>query len=215
MNENKIKEIMQKLFEKTNTLLEDKMSKIKSSINSIKNDINTVGDDLKNDINNLRKDLNITKDKTKTELNQINRVLKEFDSSQHFLGEKYESQKEKINRLIKDNKKLFLENQKFHGQILDLEIYARENKLSTNQLEQYNRSSLMLEISGIPRRKNEDAIELIKIVASKADIKRFEENQIDVAHQTSRSKSAPIIVKFVKKNDRMNFYHQRKKFYNL
>ena len=86
------------------------MSKIKSSINNIKNDINTVQDDLKNNINNLRKDLYITKNKTETELSKINRVLKEFDSSQHFLGGKYESQKEKINVLIKDNKKLFLEN---------------------------------------------------------------------------------------------------------
>ena len=106
---------------------------------------------------------NITKDNTETELSKINRVLKEFDSSQHFLGEKYESQKEKINALMKDNKKLFLENQKLHGQILELEKCARENKLSTNQLEQYIRPSFMLEISGIPRRKNEDVTELWKI----------------------------------------------------
>ena len=33
---------MEKLFEKTNTLLEDKMSKVELSIHSIKNDINTV-----------------------------------------------------------------------------------------------------------------------------------------------------------------------------
>ena len=133
------------------------MSKIKSSINNIKNDINTVQDDLKNNINNLRKDLYITKNKTETELSKINRVLKEFDGSQHFLGGKYESQKEKINDLIKDNKKLFLENlghllvtlKTFLGQILELEKCARENKLSTNQLEQYSRSSFMLEISGI------------------------------------------------------------------
>ena len=133
------------------------MSKIESSINNIKNDINTVQDDLKNNINNLRKDLYITKNKTETELSKINRVLKEFDSSQHFLGGKYESQKEKINDLIKDNKKLFLENlghlldtlKTFLGQILELEKCARENKLSTNQLEQYSRSSFMLEISGI------------------------------------------------------------------
>ena len=133
------------------------MSKIKSSINNIKNDINTVQDDLKNNINNLRKDLYITKNKTETELSKINRVLKEFDSSQHFLGGKYKSQKEKINDLIKDNKKLFLENlghllvtlKTFLGQILELEKCARENKLSTNQLEQYSRSSFMLEISGI------------------------------------------------------------------
>ena len=51
-------------------------------------DINTLEDDLKNDINNLRKD------------------LKEFYGSQHFLGENYESLKEKINDHIKDNKKL-------------------------------------------------------------------------------------------------------------
>ena len=127
-----------------------------------RSDINTVQDDLKNDINNLRKDLNIRKDKTETELNKINQVLKEFDSSQHFFGEKYECQKENTNDLKKDYKKLFLENQKVHGQILELGKCARENKLSTNQLEQYNKSSFMLEISGIPRRKDEDVIELLK-----------------------------------------------------
>ena len=51
----------------------------------------------------------------------------------------------------------------------------------------------------------QDVIELLKIVASNADIKGFEENQVDVAHRTSRRKTAPIIVKFVKKNDRINF----------
>ena len=61
----------------------------------------------------------------------------------------------------------------------------------------------------------QDVIELLKIVASNADIKGFEENQVDVAHQTSRRKTAPIIVKFVKKNDGINFYRQRKKGYDL
>ena len=59
----------------------------------------------------------------------------------------------------------------------------------------------MLEISGIPRQKNEDVIEMLKIVASKTDIKGFEENQVDVARQTSRRETAPIIVKFVRKKD--------------
>ena len=47
------------------------------------------------------------------------------------------------------------------------------------------------------------------MVASKEDIKGFEENQVHVAHRTSRRETAPIIVKFV------NFYHQRKNVYNL
>ena len=44
-------------------------------------------DNLKNEINNLRNDLKITEDKTKTELSQVNRALKEVDSSQHFISE--------------------------------------------------------------------------------------------------------------------------------
>ena len=70
-------------------------------------------------------------------------------------------------------------------------------------------------ISGIPRGKNEDVIEELKKVVSKVDIKRSEENQVGVAHRTSKRETAPIIVKFAKKNDRMNFYRQRKKVYNL
>ena len=110
--------------------------------------------------------------------------------------------RKKINDLIKDNKKFFLENQKLDGQILELEKCTRENKLSTNQLEQYNRSFFLVEFQVQTRR---DVIELFKIVASNTDIKGFEENQVDVAHRTSRRKTAPIIVKFVKKNDRINF----------
>ena len=45
----------------------------------------------------------------------------------------------------------------------------------------------MLEISSTPRRKNHsNTIELLKIVASKADTRGFEENQVNVVHQTSR-----------------------------
>lgn len=41
----------------------------------------------------------------------------------------------------------------------------------------------MLVISGMSKQKNKDVIELLEIVAqSKADIKIFKENQVDVAH---------------------------------
>ena len=42
MHENKIEEVIERLFEKSNTLLEHKMNKIKSIINKIKMDINTL-----------------------------------------------------------------------------------------------------------------------------------------------------------------------------
>ena len=42
MDENKIEEMIARLFEKSNTLLEHKMNKIESIINKIKMDINTL-----------------------------------------------------------------------------------------------------------------------------------------------------------------------------
>ena len=80
-----------------------------------------------------------------------------------------------------------------------MEKCARESKLSTNQLEQFNRSSFMLEISDIPRRKNEDDIELLKTVAGEADIIGFEQNQVGADHRTLARETAPIMVKFVKR----------------
>ena len=84
---------MTTIFHAWNNLLEEeKMSKIETSIN-IKSDFHTVQDEFKNDIMSL----NITKYMTKTELSKVNCVLKEIDSSQHLLGEKYENEKEKVN----------------------------------------------------------------------------------------------------------------------
>ena len=61
----------------------------------------------------------------------------------------------------------------------------------------------MLVISGISKQKNKDVIELLQIVAqSKADIKIFEENQVDVAHWISRGEAVPIIINFVTYIDR-------------
>ena len=84
---------MTTVFHAWNNLLEEKMSKIETRINNIKSDFHTVQDEFKNDIMSL----NITKYMTKTELSKVNCVLKEIDSSQHLLGEKYENKKEKVN----------------------------------------------------------------------------------------------------------------------
>ena len=84
---------MTTVFHAWNNLLEEKMSKIETRINNIKSDFHTVQDEFKNDIMSL----NITKYMTRTELSKVNCVLKEIDSSQHLLGEKYENKKEKVN----------------------------------------------------------------------------------------------------------------------
>ena len=55
--------------------------------------------------------------------------------------------KEKINDLIKHNKKIFLENQQLKNELNDLYKSQEDNKSGINKLEQYNRSSFMIEIA--------------------------------------------------------------------
>ena len=62
----------------------------------------------------------------------------------------------------------------------------------------------MLEISGIPWKKSEDAVKLIEDVAIKAKIKNFDREQIDVAHRTLKKNTALIIILFKTKNDFIN-----------
>ena len=69
----------------------------------------------------------------------------------------------------------------------------------------------MIEIAGIPYRKEENYIQLISKLAELAEITNFNKNQIDLVHRTSAKPTAPIIILFNKKSDRINFYNQRKK----
>ena len=66
-----IKEMLEKLFEKTNTMLEDKMNKIEASINKYKKMILILCEM----ILKMTSITNITKVNTETELSKINRVL--------------------------------------------------------------------------------------------------------------------------------------------
>ena len=63
--------MLEKLFEKTNTMLEDKMNKIEASINNIKKMILILCEM----ILKMTSITNITKVNTETELSKINRVL--------------------------------------------------------------------------------------------------------------------------------------------
>ena len=53
---------------------------------------------------------------------------------------------------------LFLENQRLHNKIKALYQSEEEKQIELNKLAQYLRSSFMLELSGIPRQDNENAI---------------------------------------------------------
>ena len=73
----------------------------------------------------------------------------------------------------------------------------------------------MVEVAGIPYQKGENCIELIAELVAKANISNFHPNQINIAHCTSSKTSAPVIILFCKKRDRINFYSQCKKARDL
>ena len=62
-----------------------------------------------------------------------------------------------INDLIKGNEKMFSENQQLHNKIKAIYQSQEENQIEINKLTQYNRSSFILELSGIPRQNDENA----------------------------------------------------------
>ena len=53
---------------------------------------------------------------------------------------------------------LFLENQRLHNKIKALYQSEEEKQIEINKLAQYHRLSFMLELSGIPRQDDENAI---------------------------------------------------------
>ena len=88
-------------------------------------------------------------------------------------------------------------------------------QIKVKRAAQYNRSSFMLEISGIPFNKNENVPNIIQKIVMLTKITDFDITQVDVAHRTSKRQNAPIIMLFNKKSDRTNFFKQRKKFHSL
>ena len=74
----------------------------------------------------------------------------------------------------------------------------------------------MIEIAGTPYHKEENCIQLISKLAELSEITNFrKKNQIDLVHIISTKTTAPIIILFNKKSDRINFYNERKKIKKL
>ena len=165
--------------------------------------------------NLLHKKLNKLEENLKKDINEIRKTVNDVERSQTFITAEYDKQKRKIQDLINDNKNIHLENQRLKQEIDTMNNKQEENEINLNKLAQYHRSSFMLEISGIPRRKQEDAIKLVEKVVQKAKIKDFHREQIDLAHRTSASSTAPIIILFNKKLDRNNFFKQKKQLFSV
>ena len=158
-------------------------------------------------------------DELKQQNNEEIKVMKnrmnDIEKSQSHISDTYDEQKDKITELLEDNKKIHKENALLQNTVKNLKEELNSAKNQSNQLGQYIRSLKMVEISGIPRKKGEDCIDLINQLANLAHFSNFDTNQIDITHRTSKYDSAPIIILFITKRDRLNFYSQKKKLYNI
>ena len=72
--------------------------------------------------------------------------VNDIEDGQKFIEKEFEEQKEKIKDLIKDNKKMFSDNQSsdYITKSLIPKQSQEENQIEINKLAHYNRSSFML-----------------------------------------------------------------------
>jgi hypothetical protein len=104
------------------------------------------------------------------------------------------------------------ENRAMNEKIRALDYNLKDEKMNRNDDSQYTRSSFMVELSGLPPYKQgENTLDIVKRVASLAEIENFDAGQIDVTHRLSQKHNSPVIIMFSQKSYRQNFYFQRNK----
>ena len=203
--------LLKQLIAKTEAL--DNKLTIRSD--NLEQKINSLNNSIRTDINVIKRDLDELKNQNNEEIKNMNNKINDIEESQNLISTSHDEQKEKIAKLIEDNKKIHKENTLLHNTVKSLKEDLNQEKMQANQLGQYIRSSKMVEISGIPRRKKENCLDLISQLAARANITDFDVSQIDLAHRTSPNDLAPIIILFITKRDRLNFYSQKKKLFQI
>ena len=161
--------------------------------------ITNMDNNVKAEINEIKVNLEDFKALQKEEVTKIKKTVENVEESQDLINRKFEDQKEKLAQLTKDHTKLFAGFAELRHENNVLMKKNSENSKKINQLGQYMCSSWMLEVSGIPYRKNEDCQQLIEKLVELTNITNFHVAQIDVLHRTSTRENAPIIILFNKK----------------
>lgn len=121
-----------------------------------------------------------------------------------------EEQNKKLDECLKNISNLSQENVD-----LKAKIYKLETRLE--EVEQYSRSN-SVEIFGVPEEKGEDVYEIVRKVGVSLDMNITRE-QIDVCHRLGKPREsqrpAGIIVKFVRRDDKLSLIAKRKVKRNL
>lgn len=164
----------------------------------------------------------------KANISDVIFMLEEAKEDRRKLEVQFNASFEFAHSKIDDQKKLIEEQSKKLDECLKIiESLSQENidlkekisKLETRieEVEQYTRAN-SVEIFGVPEVKGEDVYEIVKKVGVSLDMTITRE-QIDVCHRLGKPREsqrpAGIIVKFVRREDKLNMIAKRKVKRNL
>ena len=138
MDDTKIEKIMERLLLKLYEILDEKLNRVNDKLSTIENNIRT-------EINQIKEDTNSVKCSNQGEFNKINETVGSVEDSQNLISEEFEKQKQKISKLLEDNKKIHLDDTRLHHELNNMKSIVNDNGVEVNRLAQYNRSSFMLE----------------------------------------------------------------------
>ena len=167
MDRTKIEEILQQLLNKTNDLLDEKSAVMVAQV--------------RNDINEVKEDLTRQRAENNIETEKLKKTVSDVETCQ---TDEYDESKERINNLIDNNRKMHLENQRLNADVKDLKTQLQQSDDELNLHSQYITSSQMVEISGIPVKKDENVYNIITKIVDLAGITDFSVDQIDIVDRT-------------------------------
>ena len=162
---------LKRLLLKNNPILGKKLNRVSEKLRTIEKNIRT-------EINQIKEDINRVKCSNQVEFSKINETVGSTEDTQHLISEEFEKQKQKISQLLEDNKKIHLDNTRLHHELNNMKSVVNDNGIEVNRLTQYNRSSFMLEISGIPFNKNENVSNIIQKIAMLTKITDLDITQV-------------------------------------
>ena len=163
----------------------------------------------KNNINSQLKALDGAVKSTNACIDDVKTNVRSIKESQEFISARYDSMEKEITSLKSSNGELEKENEYLNQQVKSLFSDLQENKNAVNDLSQYIRRT-MVELNGIPRYDEEDINDVLEKVFTLLECEDLI-GKVDVAHRLSKQNNAGIIIKFVSRNARDQFYSHRKK----
>lgn len=146
----------------------------------------------------------------------IRETVKDLVKSTSFLSEKFEEMKNQIENLQGENKTIMEENLNLKVLVADLRYAVDTMEQNLDNMEQYSRRDC-LEVKGVPIQDGESTDGIIKTIGENIGVS-LEDSDISVSHRlrenkpsrSERSSDPAIIVKFVRRNKRDEFYRARK-----